>query len=115
MHIHCFSRDNDFADQALGNGLSFFKRELRQMRPQPLAKGRGMINHLLPLDALLSCVGQQPIFLFNLLQRSRKFLPPRLALTACDHLGLISLQQALVLPRNPLPPLPPWRLLRLKP
>jgi len=34
MHIHCFSRDDDCADQALCNGLSFFKRELRQIRPQ---------------------------------------------------------------------------------
>ena len=81
MHIHCFSRDDDFADQALGNGLSFCKRELRQIRPQQLAKGRGIVNHLLPLDALLSRVGQLPTFLFNLLQRGSQLLPPRLELT----------------------------------
>jgi len=115
MHIHCCSRDDDFADQTLGNGLSLFKRELRQIRPQQLAKGRGILDHLLPLDALLSCVGQLPTFLFNLLQRSSKFLPPCLELTEGDNLGLISIQQALVLPLNPLPPLQQLRLLRLKP
>ena len=57
MHIHVFSRDDDFADQALCNGLPFFKRELRQIRPQQLAKGRGIVDHLLPLDALLARVG----------------------------------------------------------
>ena len=81
MHVHFFSRDDDFADQALCNGLSFFKRELRQIRPQQLAKGRGILDHLLPLDALLSCVGQLPTFLLDLLQRSSQFLSPRLELT----------------------------------
>jgi hypothetical protein len=114
MHIHCFSRDDDFADQALGNGLSFFKRELRQIRPQQLAKGRGIVNHLLPLDALLSRVGQLPTFLLNLLQRGSQLLPPRLELTECDNLGLIGIKQALILPLDPLPPLPQLRLLRLK-
>ena len=54
--------------------------ELRQIRPQQLAKGCGIIDHLLPLNALLSCVGQLPTFLLDLLQRSRKFLSPRLEL-----------------------------------
>ena len=81
MHVHCFSRDHDFADQALRNGLPFFKGELRQIRPQQLAKGRGIVDHLLPLDALLARVGQLPTFLLDLLQRGRKFLPPRLELT----------------------------------
>ena len=81
MDVHFFSRDDDFADQALCNGLPFFKRELRQIRPQQLAKGCSIVDHLLPLDALLSRVGQLPTFLFDLLQRSSKFLPPRLELT----------------------------------
>ena len=115
MHIHCFSRDDDFADQALGNGLSLFKRELRQIRPQQLTKGRGILDHLLPLDALLSCVGQLPTFLFNLLQCSSKFLPPCLELTECDNLGLIGIKQALVLSLDPLAPLQQLPLLRLKP
>src|SRR5262249_57840856 len=34
MHVHVFSRDDDFADQALRNGLPFFKREPRKIRPQ---------------------------------------------------------------------------------
>ena len=67
MHVHFFSRDDDFADQALRNGLPFFKREPRQIRPQQLAEGRSIVNHLLPLDALLSRVGQLPTFLLNLL------------------------------------------------
>jgi hypothetical protein len=29
MHVHVFSRDHDFADQALRDGLPVFKRELR--------------------------------------------------------------------------------------
>src|SRR5215470_4569990 len=81
MHVHVFSRDDDFADQALRNGLPFFKREPRKIRPQQLAKGRGIVNHLLPLDALLSRVGQLPTFLLNLLQRGSQLLPPRLELT----------------------------------
>ena len=114
MHIHCFSRDDDFADQALCNGLSFFKRALRKIRPQQLAKGRGIIDHLLPLDALFSCVGQLPTFLLDLVQRSSQFLAPRLELTEGDNLGLIGIKQALVLPLDPLPPLQQLRLLRLK-
>jgi len=57
MDVHLFSRDDDFADQALRDGLPFFKRELRKVRPQHLAKGRGIVDHLLPLDTLLSGVG----------------------------------------------------------
>jgi hypothetical protein len=45
MHVHFFSRDDDFADQALRDGLPFFKRELRQIRPQQWAKGRGIVDH----------------------------------------------------------------------
>ena len=114
MHVHVFSRDDDFAEQALRNGLPFFKREPRKIRPQQLAKGRGIVNHLLPLDALLSRVGQLPTFLLNLLQRGSQLLPPRLELTEGDNLGLIGIKQALVLPLDPLPPLQQLRLLRLK-
>jgi hypothetical protein len=80
MHVHFFSRAHDFADQALRNGLPFFKGELRKIRPQQLAKGRGIVDDLLPLDALLARVGQLPTFLLDLLQRGSKFLPPRLEL-----------------------------------
>src|SRR4029450_5474176 len=105
MHVHFFSRDDDCADQALRNGLPFCKRELRQIRPESLAKGRGIIDHLLPLDALLSCVGQLPTVLLDLLQRRCQFLPPHLELTERDNLGLIGLEQALVLPLDPTQPL----------
>ena len=33
MHVHFFSRDDDFADQAWRDGLPFFTRELRKIRP----------------------------------------------------------------------------------
>jgi hypothetical protein len=114
MHVHFFSRDNDFADQALRNSLPFFKRELRQIRPQQLAKGRGIVDDLLPLDTLLARVGQLPTFLLDLLQRGSKFLPPRLELTEGNNLGLIGIKQALVLSLDPLPPLQQLRLVRLK-
>jgi hypothetical protein len=68
----------------------------------------------LPLDALLSRVGQLPTFLLNLLQRGSQLLPPRLEFTECDNLGLIGIKQALVLSLEPLPPLQQLRLLRLK-
>ena len=55
MHVHLFSCDHDFADQALRDGLPFFKRELCKICPQQLAKGRGIVDHLLPLDVLLAC------------------------------------------------------------
>jgi hypothetical protein len=114
MHVYFFSRDNDCADQALGNGLPFFKRELRQIRPQQWAKGRGIVDHLLPLDALLARVGQLSTFLLDLVQRGSTFLPPHLELTEGENLGLIGIKQALVLPLEPLPPLPQLCLLRLK-
>ena len=39
LDVHRFPRHDDLADQALGDGLPFFKRELRKIRPQQLAKG----------------------------------------------------------------------------
>ena len=36
MHVHFFSRDDDFADQALRNGLPFFKREPRKICQIPV-------------------------------------------------------------------------------
>ena len=53
MDVHFFSRDDDFADQALGDGLPFFKRELVKIVAQQLAKGLGIVDDLLPMDALL--------------------------------------------------------------
>jgi hypothetical protein len=53
LDVYRFARHNDFADQALGDGLPFFKRELGQILAQQLAKGRSIVHHLLPMDALL--------------------------------------------------------------
>ena len=44
-------------DQTLGNSLPFFKRELGKILAQQLAKGRGIVHDVLPMDALLPCVG----------------------------------------------------------
>ena len=57
MDVHRFSRNDDFADQALGYGLTFFKRKLCQILAQQLAKGLGIVNDLLPMDALLPSLG----------------------------------------------------------
>ena len=57
MDVHRFSRHDDLADQALGNGLTFFKRELGKILAQQLAKGRGIVHDVLPMDALLPRVG----------------------------------------------------------
>jgi len=56
MDVHRFSRYHDLADQALGNSLTFFKRELGKILAQQLAKGRGIVYDLVPMDALLPCV-----------------------------------------------------------
>ena len=37
MDVHRFSRDDDVADQTLGNGLTFFTRELGKILAQQLA------------------------------------------------------------------------------
>src|SRR5256885_13652610 len=71
MHVHLFSRDTNFADQASGDGLPFSKRELFQIVPQQLAKGGCIIDHLLPMDALL---GNVLDLLIRFLDWSRKFI-----------------------------------------
>ena len=57
MDVHRFARHDDVADQALGNGLTFCKRELSKIFAQQLAKGRAIVHDLLPMDALLLRVG----------------------------------------------------------
>jgi len=57
MDVHRFSRHDDVADQALGNNLPFFKRELGKVLAQQLAKGCGIVHDVLPMDALWPCVG----------------------------------------------------------
>lgn len=114
MDINRCSRDDDFADQALGYGLTFFKRELFKVMAQELAKSLGMVNDLLPMNALLPSLRSLPTFLLNLLQLGREFLAPRLQLTEVENLGLISIEQALVLTLDPLLSLEQLRWLRLK-
>src|SRR5215475_11359925 len=53
MDVHLFSRDDNFANQAPGDDLPFFKGELVQVVSQQLAKGGSIGDHLLPMDALL--------------------------------------------------------------
>jgi hypothetical protein len=115
MDAHLLSCDDNFADQASGDGLPFSTRELCQSVPQQLAKGCRIVDHLLPVDALLPRWRSLPTFLLDLLQRGRALLPPRLEFTPGHHRGLIGIQQALVLPFEPLPSRQPWRVLRLKP
>ena len=57
MDVHRFSRHDDLADQTSGNSLTFFKRELGKVCAQQLAKGLGIVNDLLPMNALLPRVG----------------------------------------------------------
>jgi len=66
LDIHRFACPDDFADPALGDGLTFCKRELFKGIPQQLAKGRGRVPDLLPMDALLPSLRSLPIFLRNL-------------------------------------------------
>src|SRR5205809_3994838 len=92
LDVHRFSRHDDLADQALGDGLTFFKRELCKILAQQLPKGLGIINDLLPMDALLPRVGSLPAFLGNLLLRRSDFLTPCLQLMEIDNLGLIGIE-----------------------
>jgi hypothetical protein len=100
--------------QELRDRLPFFKRELFQVRAEQLAQGLSMLHHLLPMDALMPRVRSLPSFLLKLLQVPREFLAPRLQLTEVHNLGLVGIQQALVLPLAPLASLGQLRLLRLK-
>ena len=68
MDVHRCSRHNDLADQALGNGLTFFKRELGQILAQQLAKDRAIVHDLLPMNALVPCVGSVLAIQGNLVQ-----------------------------------------------
>jgi hypothetical protein len=67
-----------------------------------LAKGLGMVNDLLPMNALLPSLRQLATFLLNLVQLGREFLTPHLQFTEGEYLGLIGIEQALVLTLDPL-------------
>ena len=92
LDVHGFSRHDDVADQTLGNGLPVFKRERGQILTQQVAKGRGMVYDVLPMDALLPRVSEVPAFLGNLVQLRREFLLPCLQLRQGENLGLTGIE-----------------------
>jgi DDE family transposase len=114
MDVNRFSRDDDFADPAVGDGLTFFQRERFKVMAQSLAKGLGMVNDLLPMTARVPSLSSLPTFRLNLLPLGRAFLTPRLPRTQVEHLGLRGLEHAWVLTLDPLLALEPLRWLRLK-
>jgi hypothetical protein len=67
------------------------------------------------MDTLLPRVRQLLTFPLDLLQRGSELLTSRLELTQGDNLGLIGIEQALVLPLETLLPLQQLRLLHLQP
>jgi hypothetical protein len=92
MDVHRFSRHHGLADQALGNGLTFCKRELGKILAQQLAKGRAIIHDVLPMDALWPRVGSVPACLGNLVQLCSELLPSCLQLLQVENLGLIGIK-----------------------
>jgi hypothetical protein len=92
MDVYRFSRHDDVADQTLGNGLTFFKRELGKILAQQLAKGRGIVHDVLPMDTLWPCVSEVLACLGNLVQLRSAFLPPCLSLRQIENLGLIGVE-----------------------
>jgi len=53
IDVDLLPRDDDFLDQALRDRLPFLKREALQILAQQLAKVRGMIDDLLPMDGVV--------------------------------------------------------------
>jgi hypothetical protein len=92
MDVHRFSRPDDWADQTSGTSLTFFKRELGQGCAQQVAKGRGIVHDVLPMNALVPRVGSLPAFLGQLVPLRSEVLPPGLPLRQVDHLGLLGLE-----------------------
>ena len=114
MDVNRFSRDDDFADEALGDSLTFFTRELFKVMVQSLAKGLGIVNHLLPMNALLPSLSLWPTFLLNLWPLGSEFLTLHVQLTQVEHLSLIGIEHTLVLTLDPLLALEQGQELRLK-
>jgi hypothetical protein len=57
VDIHWLPGDDDFPDQALRDGLTFFKGQPVQVVTQQAPKGFGMLNDLLPMPRLLLGAG----------------------------------------------------------
>jgi len=97
VDVNLFSGDDDFLDQALRHGLALFKRESFEIVAEQFPKGLGVVNDLLPMNSLLSSVRQSLNLLLDLLQLCREFLSPRLHFSEVDCLGLIGVEQSLIL------------------
>jgi hypothetical protein len=54
VDVNLFSGEGDFLDQALRHGLALFKRESFKIVAEQFAKGLGVVNHLAPMNGLLS-------------------------------------------------------------
>jgi hypothetical protein len=78
VNIHLFSSNNDFANEALDDGLPLFKRELIHVRSQELSKGVCMLHDLLPMHRLVLGREELLALLGDLLQCGRHFSPPSL-------------------------------------
>jgi hypothetical protein len=70
--------DDDFPDQALRDGLAFFKGEPVQIGSQQAPTGVGLLHDLLPMPRLLLGAGSWLAFLLDLLHLRGEFQPPRL-------------------------------------
>jgi len=57
-----------------------------------------MVDHSLPVEGLLLCIGEALSFPIHLLQFRRQFLATELEFTQRDGLCLIGIKQALTLP-----------------
>jgi hypothetical protein len=112
MDVNRFSRDDDFADQALGDRLTFCTRALFKVMAQYLATGLGLVNDLWPMKALWPSLRSLPTCLLTLLPRGSEFLTPPLPLTQVEPRGLRGVEHTLVLTLAPLLALEQWRELR---
>ena len=102
MEVNRFSRDDDGAEQALGESLTFFTRERFKVMAPYWATGLGMVNDLLPMNALLPSWRSLAPFLLNLGPRGRELLTPHVPFSEGESLGLIGIEPALVLTLEPL-------------
>src|SRR5262252_1654987 len=101
VDVNLSSGDDDFLDQALRDRLTLFKREPFQIVAEKFAKGLGVVDHFLPMNGLLACARQLPDLLLDLLQLGRELLSTRLQFAEVDGLGLIGVEQSLVLTLDP--------------
>jgi hypothetical protein len=110
--VNGFSRDHDVAEQALGDGLRCFTRELVKVMAQPLATGLGRGKALVPMAARLPSVRSRPTFRLHLWPCGSEVLPPRVPRMPVKHRDLIGIEPALVWTRAPLRSLGQWRVWR---